>query len=159
MLLLMVAAPNSAIPQTKIQLVSEQQFLGMWRLVSWAKEYDDGTTKQDPRSESYIIYTESGHMCWVAMDPLRPELTAKRTEAEEAIAFRGLGAYCAAVEINLDDGYVVHHVELAKTPNAVGIRLKRWFVFDGPDRLHLRVEPTENEPPLVESRLVWERVK
>jgi len=158
-LILTVAASNSATPQSANQSVSEQQFLGMWRLASWTKEYDDGTTKQDPRSESYIIYTETGRMCWVAMDPRRPELTAKPTEAEEAIAFRGLGAYCATVEINLDDGYVIHHVEIAKSPNAVGIERKRWFEFEGPDRLHLRVEPTENVLPLVESALVWERVK
>ena len=158
-LMLTVAASNPATPQSASQPASEQQFVGMWRLVSWTKEYDDGTIRQDPRSKSYIIYTKTGRMCWVAMDPGRPNLTAKPNEAEEAIAFRGLGAYCATVEINLDDGYVIHHVEIAKSPNAVGIERKRWFEFDGPDRLHLRVEPTENVPPLVESALVWERVK
>jgi len=157
-LILTIAASSPATPQSASQSASEQQFFGMWRLASWTKEYDDGTTRQDPRSESYIIYTETGRMCWVAMNPLRPKLTANPTEAEEAIAFRGLGAYCGTVEINLDDGYVIHHVEIAKSPNAVGIERKRWFKFDGPDRLHLRVEPTENVPPLVESTLVWERV-
>lgn len=158
-LLLTFASTKIAPSQTLGHSVSEQQFVGMWRLVSWTKEYDDGTTKQDPRTESYLIYTDTGRMCWVAMDPLRPNLSANPTESEEATAYRGLGAYCGAVEINLDDGYVVHHVDVAKIPNAVGIERKRWFSFAGPDQLHLRADPTENVVPLVENVLVWERVK
>lgn len=159
LLILTGAVSNVATAQSSTQPASEQHFIGIWRLVSWTKEYDDGTTAQEPRSESYIIYTETGHMCWVAMDPRRPNLPAEPTEIEEAVAFRGLGAYCATVEINLDDGYVIHHVEIAKMPNAVGIERKRWFSFDGSDRLHLRVDPTENILPLVESSLIWERIK
>tara|TARA_R110002096_G_scaffold151307_5_gene313748 strand:+ start:2849 stop:3376 length:528 start_codon:yes stop_codon:yes gene_type:complete len=137
----------------------EKQFIGMWRLVSWEKEYTDGSVKPEPRSKSYIIYTDTGHMCWVATDPNRTIWTGKPTQEQKAEAFDGLGFYCAVVELNVDKGYVIHHLELARSQNAVGINLKRWFSFDGKDRLLLRVEPSENEPPLVESRLVWERVK
>ena len=158
-LLLAFASTNTASSQTAGDSVSEQQFIGMWRLVSWTNEYDDGTSKPDPRTDSYLIYTDTGRMCWVAMDPRRPNLSANPTESEEATAYRGLGAYCGAVEINLDDGYVVHHVDVAKIPNAVGIERKRWFSFAGPDQLHLRVDPGENVAPLVENKLVWERVK
>ena len=158
-LLLAFASTEIASSQPVGRAVSEQQFIGMWRLVSWTKEYEDGTRTQDPRTDSYLVYTDTGRMCWVAMDPSRPKLSANPTESEEAAAYRGLGAYCAAVEINLDDGYVVHHVDVAKLPNAVGIERKRWFGFAGPDELHLRVDPAENVAPLVETVLVWERVK
>jgi len=158
-MLLTAAVSNTALSQSADKPQSAHQFVGMWRLVSWTKEYDDGTVKQDPRSESYIIYTDNGRMCWVAMDPNRPNLSENPTEAEEATAYRGFGGYCAVVEIDLEDGYVVHHVDIARTPNAVGIDRKRWFQFDGPDRLHLRVDPTENVAPLIESSLVWERIK
>lgn len=137
----------------------EKQFYGMWRLVSWEKEYTDGSVRPDPRTNSYITYTDSGRMCWVATDPNRPKWTEKPTQQEKAEAFDGLGFYCAEVELNMEQGYVVHHLDLARSENAVGIKLKRWFTFDGKDRLLLRVEPSENQPPLVESRLVWERVK
>ncbi len=70
--LILAVVASTAVSQSKSRSDVEQQFIGIWRLVSWAKQYDDGTTRQDPRSESYIIYTETGHMCWVAMDPLRP---------------------------------------------------------------------------------------
>ena len=150
---------STAVSQSAGQAEEEQKFIGMWRLVSWTKQYDDGSSRQDPKTESYIIYTDTGRMCWVAMDPSRPTWTADPTESEELAAFRGLGAYCGTVELNTDEGYVIHHVEIAKTPSAVGIERKRWFEFDGPERLNLRVEPRENVPPLVESVLVWERVK
>jgi len=135
------------------------QFIGIWRLVSWEREYEDGSIKPDPRSQSYIVYTDTGHMCWVAMDPDRPKWEGNPTQEQKAEAFDGLGAYCAVVEVNVEEGYVIHHVELEKSPNAVGIQRKRWFTFDGKDRLLLRVEPSENVPPLVENKLVWERVK
>ena len=32
-----------------------KQFVGMWRLVSWAERLADGTTRQNPRSVGYII--------------------------------------------------------------------------------------------------------
>lgn len=137
----------------------EKQFLGMWKLVSWEKEYSDGSIKPDHRTNSYIVYTDTGRMCWVATDPNRPKWTEKPTVEEKAEAFDGLGFYCAAVELNVEKGYVIHHLDLARSENAVGIKLKRWFKFDGKDRLLLRVEPSENEAPMVESRLVWERVK
>lgn len=137
----------------------EKQFIGMWRLVSWEKEYSDGTVKQELRSKSYLIYTDTGHVCWVATDPNRTIWAGEPTQEQKAEAFDGLGFYCALVELNVDKGYVIHQLELARSQNAVGIMLKRWFSFDGQDRLLLRVEPSENEPPLVESRLVWERVK
>ena len=97
-------------------------------------------------------------MCWVAIDPNRPQWKDDPTPGEESEAYRGMGAYCATVEVNAAEGYVIHHVEIAKSPNAVGIERKRWFEFDGVNRLKLRVEPSENLSPLVESRLVWERV-
>ena len=151
--------PVFASPQSSSHVDAKEQFIGIWRLASWEKEYEDGSTRSDPRSGSYIIYTDTGHMCWVAMDPNRSKWSEEPTQEQKLEAYDGLGAYCASVEVNLEEGYVIHHVELAKSPNAVGIQRKRWFNFEGRDRLHLRGEPSENVLPLIDSRLVWERVK
>ena len=40
----------------------------------------------------------------------------------------------------------------------VGIDRKRWFKFEGPNRVALRVDTAELNPPVVESPLIWERV-
>ena len=145
-----------------------RQFVGMWRLVSWPQRLADGTTRQNPQSAGYIIYTDTGRMCYVSMNPNRPKWNLEgrvsargyTPTAEEAISgITGLGAYCATVEIHAREGFVLHHVEIERVPNLVGRARKRWFTFEGPNRIALRVDPSENNPPVVESTLIWERVQ
>lgn len=52
-----------------------------------------------------------------------------------------------------------HDVEISTFPNSVGAIRKRWFTFEGPDRLSLRVDTPELTSGVVEGTLVWERVK
>ena len=141
----------------------EKQFVGMWRLVSWPQRLADGTTRQDPRSVAYIIYTDTGHMCSVGMAPDRARWRSETapTESEALLAMGGAGlyAYCAKVEVHAAEGFVLHHVEIDKSPNAVGRTRKRWFTFQGPNRVALRIDTPELTPPLVESTLIWERVE
>jgi hypothetical protein len=143
--------------------VVEKQFVGMWRLVSWPQRLADGTTRQDPRSVAYIIYTDTGHMCSVGVAPDRShwlsEAAPTASEALAAMGSAGLYAYCAKVEVHAAEGFVLHHVEIDKSPNAVGRTRKRWFTFQGPNRVALRIDTPELTAPLVESTLIWERVE
>jgi hypothetical protein len=138
------------------------QFVGIWRLVSWSQRLADGTTRQSPLSVGYIIYTDTNRMCYVSMAPNRPAWKSE-TAPTESEALSGMGnpafyAYCAGVEVHPIEGFVLHHVEIDKVPNLVGRTRKRWFTFDGPNRVMLRIDPSELGPPLVESTLTWERV-
>ena len=137
-----------------------KQFVGTWRLVSYTERFADGTKRQDPRSAGYIIYTDTGHMCYVGMDPNRPRWKSQAAPTpEEALSgITGLGAYCATVEIHAKEGFVIHHVEIDRIPNLVGRNRKRWFRFQGPNRLSLRIDTPELTSPVVESILTWERV-
>jgi lipocalin-like protein len=143
-----------------------KQFVGMWRLVSWPERLADGTTRQNPLSVAYLIYTDTGHMCYVTMKPNRPRWkSANAPTPEEALsAFPGSYGYCATVEIHAKEGFVIHHVEIDTVPNFVGTDRKRWFAFQGPNRVSLRLDkpasPRINSPtsPVVESTLIWERV-
>ena len=144
-----------------------KQLTGMWRLVSFQQRLADGTTRQNPLSVGYIVYADVGRMCYVSMDPDRPKwnMGGKRdpvgyapTPDEASSAIAGLGAYCAAVEVHAKEGFVLHRVEVDRIPNMVGATRKRWFTFEGPDRVVLTVDPAENTPPVVETRLTWERV-
>jgi hypothetical protein len=138
-----------------------RQFVGTWRLVSWEHRLADGTTVQDPRSVGYLIHSDTGHGCYVSMDPNRPDWATRRsptpTEALESIT--GFGAYCAKVEIHASEGFVLHHVEVDRVPNSVGITRKRWFEFRGVDELVLSLEPSELPPHRVGTNLVWKRVR
>ena len=137
-----------------------KQFIGIWRLVSWEQRLADGTTRQAPNSVGYIIYTDTGHVCYVGMNPNRPKWTSRTpTESEAVSAITGLGAYCGTVEVHADEKFVLHRVEIERSPNNVGMIRKRWFAFDGPDRVSLRVDEPELVPPIVESVLTWERVR
>lgn len=138
-----------------------KQFIGMWRLASRTQRLVDGTTRQSPISAGYIIYADSGHVCYVAMNPDRAKWKSETAPtAEEAISgITGLGANCATVEIHSKEGFVVHHVEIEKTPNVVGRARKRWFTFQGPNRVVLRVDTPELISPVVEDTLAWDRVQ
>ncbi len=138
-----------------------KQFTGMWRLASRTQRLADGTTRQHPISVGYIIYTDSGHMCYVAMNPSRAKWKSETAPtAEEAISgITGLGAYCATVEVYSKEGFVVHQAEIDKIPNLVDRAKKRWFTFQGPNRVVLRVDTPELILPVVEDTLTWDRVR
>lgn len=98
-------------------------------------------------------------MCFLSMNPDRPKWKSERPTAEEGLsATRGFGAYCAIIEIHAKEGFMVRHYDINQTPNAVGRETKRWFTFQGPDRMSLRVDPSELNPPAVETIFIWERV-
>jgi Lipocalin-like domain len=161
-LVLVLGALNSPSHAQSPDAVAKQ-FIGMWRLVSWPQRLADGTTRQDPRSVAYIIYTDSGQMCSVGMAPDRSrwqsETAPTASEALAAMGGAGLYAYCARVEVHAEEGFVLHHVEIDKSPNFVGQTRKRWFAFQGPNRVALRIDTAELTGPVVESTLIWERVE
>ena len=135
--------------------------VGTWRFVSANQQLADGTDKPDPqtgaRGVGFLIYTETGQMCAVIANPDRPRWrSASPTDAEVRAAFEGLVAYCGSYEVNVLDGYVVHHIEMDREPNLAGSDRKRYFSISG-NRLVLR--PAPPLPPGVrEWAIVWERV-
>jgi hypothetical protein len=140
-----------------------KQFIGMWVQSSWTEKLVDGTTRQNPLSVAHLIYTDTGRMCYVSMaENRRAWASAAAPSESEALSGMGNGAfyaYCATVEIHANEGFVLHHVDIDKVPNIVGNTRKRWFAFDGPNKLILRIDKAELRPPVVESTLVWERVR
>jgi hypothetical protein len=61
--------------------------------------------------------------------------------------------------VSAKEGFVLHHIEINKSPNGVGRIGKRWFRFDGQNRLTLRVDTPELPSPITEWTLVWARVE
>jgi hypothetical protein len=138
-----------------------KQFAGMWRLVSNPQRLADGTTRQGSNSVAYVMFdTDAGHMCFVSMDPNRRRWKSETapTPEERLSVTRGFGAYCATVEIHAKEGFLVRLYEINQNPNAVGKATKRWYTFQGTNRMSSRIDTPELNSPLVESTLIWERV-
>ena len=137
-----------------------RQFLGMWRLVSWTERTKEGTTRPGTTDAGYLVYTDVDRMCAVMMDTKREKWPpgAPATVAAAMARFSGFISYCARVELHANDGFVLHHVDVERSPNIVGTVRKRFFTFQGPNRLVLRIDAAELGPTLAESTLVWERV-
>ena len=138
-----------------------KQFAGMWRLVSNPQRLADGTMRQGSNNVAYVMFdTDAGHMCFVSMNPNRPRWKSETapTPEERLSVTRGFGAYCATVEIHAKEGFIVRHYEINQNPNAVGKATKRWYTFQGTNRMSLRIDTPELNSPVVESTLIWERV-
>jgi hypothetical protein len=146
----LLVAPAAADDASKL--------VGAWRLVSWEARLADGTIRRNPMNTGSLIYSDSGQMCAVIMNPDRAKWSGRPDDVQVRAAWDGVVAYCGSYDVHGAEGFVLHHVDLEKTPSIVGTTRKRWFTFDAAGRLTLRVDPAENGPNVVESRLVWERV-
>jgi hypothetical protein len=138
-----------------------KQFAGMWRLVSNPQRLADGTTREGSNSVAYAMFDSgASHMCFISMNPNRPQwkLETTPTPEEGLAAIKGFGAYCGTVEIHAKEGFIVRNYEINQSPNAVGKVTKRWYTFQGPNRMSLRIDTTELAAPFVENTLIWERV-
>ena len=153
--LLLVGAEPYAQPQTD----AARQLVGTWRLVSWTNRLADGRTQSNSRS-GYLIYSDENRMCAVLIDPKAPKWGDPRqpTGTEAISGFAGLTAYCAPYEINIQERSVIHHVDIEAKPNLVGIERKRFFTFEGRNRLTLRLETSE-VAGVDSATLEWERVE
>jgi hypothetical protein len=65
---------------------------------------------------------------------------------------------CATLEIHANEGFMDRRYDINQNPNAVGRATRRWYSFQGPDRLTLRVDAAELLKPVVETLFIWERV-
>lgn len=137
-----------------------KQLAGMWRLVGNPSRLADGTTREGSNTVGYAFFDAGAtHMCFLSMNPNRPRWKSNAATPDEAqAALRGFGAYCATLEIHAKEGYMDRHYDLNQTPNAVGASTRRWYTFDGPDHMSLRVDDAELNKPVVQTLFVWERV-
>ena len=159
--ILLVLGQLSSTSRAQSQEDVAKRLAGMWRLVSNPQRLADGTTREGSNSVGYAFFdANASHMCFLSMNPSRPQWKSETapTPEERLSAMRGFGAYCATVEIHAKEGFIVRHYEINQDPNAVGKATKRWYTFQGTNRMSLRIDSEELKPPVVESTLNWERV-
>ena len=136
-----------------------KRLVGAWRLVSWTEKLADGTVRPSAAADTgYLVYSVD-HMCALLANSKRKGWSGQPADLADAAArASGVVSYCARVDMHAGEGFVLHTVDLDLNPRIIGTVRKRWFTFDGPDRLSLRVDPAETQRTVQESVLVWERV-
>jgi hypothetical protein len=157
-LLVIILSGAAAHAQTAVGK-DAPQFVGAWRLVSWTTQMADGSTRPGGSNTGNLIYTTDGRMCANLQNSKKQKWSGPPKALDEAVArMAGNVSYCARVEVNASEAFVLHHVDLDFNPAAVGTIRKRWYVFDGPNRLRLRIDPGELPKEVRQSELVWERM-
>src|SRR5262249_655774 len=61
---------------------------------------------------------------------------------------------CATLEIHAKEGFMDRRYIINQDPNIVGKATRRWYSFQGPDRLTLRVDAAELTKPVVETLFI-----
>ena len=79
------------------------------------------------------------------------------TDLERTRSAVGYGAYAGRYTVYEEEGFVLHHVEVALIPNRVGRDLKRFFSFSG-DLLTLRPPVARQDGVEVQRSLQWRRL-
>jgi hypothetical protein len=157
---LAAALSGPAFAQTPSAKDLAQRFAGAWRLVSWTERLADGTTRQAATDVGYLMFADGGRMCATLANSKRAPWSGAARTLDEAVArTTGYISYCAQFEIHAQEGFVTYTEDLDINPRTVGVVRKRWFTFDGPDRLKLTIDAAERQANLQDSSLVWERVR
>ena len=153
-------APNQSTTSRAIK----EQFSGTWKLVSWKIERANGELVDSPLGPAplgWIMYHPDGCMCAALMRPDRPKFASNNlmeAASEEIKAgFEGYISYCGYYEINEQERFVTHHLQLSWFPNLVGSDQKRYFEFTG-DRLTLRTPPLTLFGLAEVHSLTWQRL-
>ena len=143
---------------------AKEQFSGAWSLVSWKIEQADGAVTDPllgPCPVGWIMYQPAGYMSVVLMRPDSPKFASddlmQATPAEIRAAFEGFVSYCGSYEVNEQERFVMHRIELSWFPNLVGTQQKRFFALAG-DRLTLETPPLTLLGDAQVHRLVWQRL-
>jgi Lipocalin-like domain len=133
---------------------------GTWRLVEWRRVGDDGTVTHPLGDDAHglLIYAPDGRMA-VQMAALnRPSLpTADPLGGDAGLradAYSTCLAYFGSYEV--EDGTVVHRIDMSLYPNWSGEEQRRPFTYEN-GQLILRTPPAAGPSGTVVNEIVWIR--
>ena len=140
-------------------MVSINDFVGTWKLVSVDTRKEDGSLHRRGKRTGYIIYTANGYMSVAFMKEGRTEFSSGDirggTMEEKIEAFNGYISYCGTYEVT--ETSVFHNIEVCLFPNWIGDKQERFHEFNG-KRLTLSTPLQLVSGILLSSHLVWEKV-
>ena len=123
--------------------MNKNELIGTWKFESMVVKTESGKTIYPYGEKLFgmLIYTPSGHMSALLMNPDRKKFASNDLKAgtpeEIKQAYEKFDAYCGTYTVDENKGTVTHHVEGAKFPNWVGTDQVRYFKLKG-DRLEIK---------------------
>ena len=150
-----------------VQNVVARQLIGTWRLVSRVTRTAEGQPIVDPglgaRPVGYLIYDTTGHVAAQLMRPGRSSADMENCGSRQTKAENNPGIFCgydAYFGTYAFDGpnSVVHHLEMALSPDDVGRDVHRSFSIKG-NRLTITFATTAPDGRPATRTLIWERVQ
>jgi hypothetical protein len=133
--------------------------VGSWKLLAWRRlEVDTVIYPLGEDATGILIYAEDGSMAvqmTAAQRPSIPTADPLGGDAEQrAAAYSTCVAYFGAWEV--DDGNIIHHVEVSLFPNWSGTVQARPFTCHGQE-LVLRTPPVAGPNGTVVNEMSWVR--
>jgi hypothetical protein len=141
--------------------MTQNPFVGTWRLISWEYRSADGKVSYpfDQNFVGYIMYSEDGYMSVAIMSTKRPKFASGDlwggTTEEKVAAADTYISYCGKYEVQGDK--VIHQIDVSFFPNWSGVDQTRFFEFKG-NRLSLSTPPILMAGIQRTAHLIWERV-
>jgi hypothetical protein len=144
--------------------MTDNPFLGTWRLISWENRDAGGQLGYPlgPDALGYITYTADGYIFAQIMAAGRATLATRNpfggVDAEAAAAARSHMSYCGKYEVRTggENDEVVHRVAISDFPNWVGGEQLRFYKFEG-EKLILSAPPFQTKKGEITTFLIWER--
>jgi hypothetical protein len=136
--------------------------VGTWRLVSWASEGEDGVEyPMGAGPEGILAYTPDGTMITTIGRPGRAPIDGGDMLAgpvdQRLAAMTTFIAYAGTFRV--EDGAVVHDVNMSLFPNWIGTTQRRHVALSADGRaLELSTDPFVLRGRMSTQRLAWERV-
>lgn len=137
--------------------------IGAWSLVTFEFRKADGNViyPYGEQALGSIIYTESGRYSAQLMRRDRPRFAIGDqmlgTPAEIEANYKGSISYFGAYKIDVENGFIIHHVESSIFPNMEGTDQKRFFELSE-GRLQLTTPPINLNGEKAVGVLLWQRV-
>lgn len=149
-----------------------EDFAGTWRLLEYSFHHEDGTVEHPWGDQvvGYLLYSSQGFMS-ANLSPVRRNWRFRRARLKAEVpatdhpglvrlARRGVPrdyiAYSGPFELN--NGTIIHHVEVSLFPHWVGLPQVRHFAFSG-NQLTLRTPIISSGRDRVIAQLRWERIR
>src|SRR5688572_13306457 len=141
----------------------KESLVGAWRLVTFEFRKTDGNVMYPygEKAQGSLIYTESGRYSAQLMRSDRPRFAVgdqlKGTPEEIQANYKGSISYFGIYHVDVESGFIIHHVESSIFPNMEGTDQKRFFELSE-DRLQLTTPPINLDGERAVGVLLWERV-